>query len=80
MTNKFSFGLYKNLTVNLRIVDAGKNNTLFEGTVSNVTYGDVKPQTGGAHKCDGTNGNESPFPGPTCTNALHQGTEGQWDG
>jgi hypothetical protein len=67
-------------TVNLRIVDAGKNITLLEQTVSDVTAGKVKPQTGAERDCDGTNNNENPFPGPTCTNALHKGTAGNWDG
>jgi len=54
--------------VNVR-VEAGNDITVFEGNV--VTYGrEVTADTGGTHLCDGTNGNENPFPGPTCTSAL----------
>ena len=53
--------------VNLRI--EGSTNTIFEGPV--VTRGhDVTTPSGGTHKCDGTNNNANPFPGPTCTSAL----------
>lgn len=54
--------------VNVR-VEAGNNITVFEGSA--VTYGHtVTADTGGTHLCDGTNGNENPFPCPTCTSAL----------
>lgn len=54
--------------VNVR-VEAGNGITVFEGNV--MTYGhEVTADTGGTHICDGTNGNENPFPGPTCTSAL----------
>ena len=69
-------------TVNLRVVDATAKvpSPWVETTISDVTDGKVKPQTGPERDCDGTNNNENPFPGPTCTNVLHKGTKGNWDG
>jgi len=56
------------ILVNVR-VEAGGINTVFEGDVT--TYGhDVMPDSGCTYRCDGTNGNENPLPGPTCTSAL----------
>lgn len=65
-------------TVNLRIAQA--QITWFEETIKDVTAGKVKPHSGPERDCDGTNDNENPFPGPTCTNVLHKGIEGDWDG
>jgi Domain of unknown function (DUF4430) len=55
------------VVVNVRI--EGKSTTIFEGSVKTKAH-DVTTQTGGTHLIDGTNGNENPFPGPTCTAAL----------
>ncbi|KAF8910412.1 hypothetical protein CPB84DRAFT_1763592 [Gymnopilus junonius] len=53
--------------IDLRIEGAEK--TIFEGIV--VTRGhNVTTPSGGDHHCDGTNNNENPAPGPTCTSAL----------
>ena len=53
--------------VNLRVEGSAK--TIFEGTI--VTTGhNVTTVSGGNHHCDGTNNNENPLPGPTCTSAL----------
>lgn len=48
---------------------------------------DVEPDTGPARRADGTNGNENPLPGPTCTSALDDASRPQggerpftWDG
>jgi hypothetical protein len=50
-------------------IETGNPNTSFDLTVQ--TRGrDVQPNTGPARRADGTNGNESPLPGPTCTSAL----------
>jgi hypothetical protein len=47
----------------------GKTSTIFTGPVT--TDGKtVNPQSGGAHICDGTNGDANPSPGPTATSAL----------
>jgi len=56
------------VTVNVRVED-GNYLAVFDGSVK--TFGkQVTAETGGTHLCDGTNGNEYPFPGPTCTSAL----------
>jgi hypothetical protein len=53
--------------INVRVETPGK--TVFEGTA--MTHGrEVTAETGGTYLCDGTNGNENPLPGPTCTSAL----------
>jgi hypothetical protein len=53
--------------VNVRV--EAPESTVFEGTVT--THGrEVTAETGGTHLCDGTNGNNNPLPGPTCTSAL----------
>ncbi|KAF9260114.1 hypothetical protein L218DRAFT_962892 [Marasmius fiardii PR-910] len=53
--------------VRLRIEGAEK--TIFEGLVP--TFGHtIKTASGGRHRCDGTNNNANPRPGPTCTTAL----------
>ena len=53
--------------VNLRI--EGSTTTIFEGPV--LTFGhNVTTASGGNHHCDGTNNNQNPAPGPTCTSAL----------
>ena len=54
-------------SVNLRV--EGKTTTIFEGTV--ITTGhNVTTALSGNHHCDGTNNDENPLPGPTCTSAL----------
>jgi len=53
--------------VHLRVEGAGR--TIYEDLV--LTRGhNVTTASGGTHHCDGTNNNENPFPGPTCTSAL----------
>jgi len=54
-------------TVNLRV--EGKNTTIFEGTVSTCGHR-VTTKTGGTRHCDGTNNDNNPCAGPTCTTAL----------
>ena len=57
------------VAVNIRI--EGRTMTLFEGTIR--TTGRTVTTTDGTHvtgRADGTNGNEYPFPVPTCTAAL----------
>lgn len=57
------------VAVHVRI--EGKNNTIFDGTIS--THGkDVTTNTGTVitRRADGMNGNEYPFKVPTCTSAL----------
>jgi len=57
----------KKTLVNLRI--EGSTSTIFEGPI--MTRGhNVTTPSGGNHHCDGTNNNENPVPGPTCTSAL----------
>jgi len=57
----------KKTLVNLRI--EGSTSTIFEGPI--MTRGhNVTTHSGGNHHCDGTNNNENPIPGPTCTSAL----------
>ncbi|TCD66108.1 hypothetical protein EIP91_001760 [Steccherinum ochraceum] len=53
--------------VNLRIEGAEK--TIFEGPIFTRGH-NVTTVSGGTHHCDGTNNNENPHPGPTCTSAL----------
>jgi hypothetical protein len=66
--------------VNLRIEGADK--TIFEGRI--VTRGhNVTTAEGGNHHCDGTNNNQNPSPGPTCTSALDDAARRHgfsWDG
>ncbi|KAL0576841.1 hypothetical protein V5O48_005138 [Marasmius crinis-equi] len=53
--------------VKLRIEGAQK--TIFEGRI--LTFGHrITTPSGGTHKCDGTNNDANPKPGPTCTTAL----------
>ena len=55
--------------------------TLYDHNISDVKDGKVQSKGGKEeYECDGTNNNENPFPGPTCTNALHKGTNGNWVG
>jgi hypothetical protein len=67
-------------TVNLRV--EGGSQTLFEDPVT--TDGrNVTTQSGGTHKCDGTNGGANPGAGPTMTTALDDGAKTAgftWDG
>ncbi|PFH48294.1 hypothetical protein AMATHDRAFT_65767 [Amanita thiersii Skay4041] len=53
--------------VNLRI--EGRSSTIFEGYISTKGH-DVTTASGGTHHCDGTNNNQNPNPGSTCTSAL----------
>ena len=53
--------------VTLRV--EGLTKTIFEGPI--ITEGrNVTTVSGGNHHCDGTNNNENPTKGPTCTSAL----------
>lgn len=64
------------VAVNIRI--EGRTMTLFEGTIR--TKGRTVTTTDGTHvtgRADGTNGNEYPFPVPTCTAALADAATGQ---
>jgi len=64
------------VAVNIRI--EGRAATIFEGTIrttgKTVTTTDGTRVTG---RADGTNGNEYPFPVPTCTSALADAATGQ---
>jgi len=65
--------------VNVRI--EGRNGTLFESSVA--TQGkNVTPITGISRPADGRNGNEYPFPVPTCISALQDisSEDFPWDG
>ncbi|KAF9463973.1 hypothetical protein BDZ94DRAFT_1257899 [Collybia nuda] len=53
--------------VSLRI--EGQHQTLFEGYVYTWPH-DVDPEHGGKHRCDGTNADRNPKPGPTVTGTL----------
>jgi len=75
--------------VNVRVEGVnveGPATTVFEGVTT--THGrEVTAATGGTHLCDGTNGNENPLPGPTCTSALDDASRPRlsprpftWDG
>ena len=67
-------------TVNLRV--EGKTATTFEGPVTTDAKALTKDASG-PHKCDGTNNNGSPTPGPTMTTALDDGSIAggfTWDG
>jgi hypothetical protein len=55
------------VTVNLRV--EGPSKTVFDGPVTTDGH-DVTTAKGGTHRCDGTNGNAEPEPGPTATAAL----------
>jgi len=70
-------------TVNLRIVNAIQNNTLYEDRVPGVTAtATVRAKSeppGTTRLANGTNNNENPFPDSTCTGALNVGAPG-WDG
>jgi len=55
------------VTVNLRV--EGPSKTVFDGPVTTDAH-DVTTATAGTHKCDGTNGDAEPEPGPTATGAL----------
>src|SRR4051794_33564902 len=55
------------VTVNLRV--EGPNRTVFDGPVTTDGH-DVTTAQAGTHKCDGTNGDAHPDPGPTATAAL----------
>ena len=62
----------KPISVNLRIEGAEK--TIFEGTIETCGH-NVTTASGGTHKCDGTNNDANPTPGPTCTSALDNGAK-----
>jgi hypothetical protein len=53
--------------IKLRI--EGATRTIFEGTIKTEGH-TVTTQSGGTHKCDGTNHGANPTPGPTPTAAL----------
>jgi hypothetical protein len=55
------------VTVNLRV--EGPSRTVFDGPVTTDGH-DVTTAAGGTHRCDGTNGDSEPEPGPTATAAL----------
>jgi hypothetical protein len=55
------------VSVNLRV--EGRTQTIFDGPVTTDGH-DVTTPSAGTHKCDGTNGNAEPSPGPTATAAL----------
>jgi hypothetical protein len=55
------------VSVNLRV--EGRNATIFDGPVTTDGH-DVTTVEAGTHRCDGTNGNANPQPGPTPTAAL----------
>ena len=60
----------------------GASQTIHEGSVTTDGH-DVTTASGGTHKCDGTNGNVNPEPGPTATAALDDAARiggFTWDG
>jgi hypothetical protein len=67
-------------TVHLRV--EGVTNTIFEDDISTEGH-IVTTESGGTHKCDGTNHNTSLISGPTATSALDSASkQGKftWDG
>ncbi len=67
-------------SLNLRI--EGETSTIFEGPVTSDGHV-VRPATGQARLCDGTNGGANPQPGPTPTSTLDDGARLDtfgWDG
>jgi hypothetical protein len=56
-------------TVPVKLRIEGATRTIYEGTVKTEGH-EVTTQTGGTHKCDGTNLGTNPTPGPTPTAAL----------
>ena len=68
------------VSVDLRV--EGRTQTIYEGAVTTDGH-DVTTPRSGTHKCDGTNGNAHPTPGPTATAALDDGARlggFSWDG
>lgn len=52
----------------------GATSTIFEGPVYTDGH-DITTASGGTHRCDGTNNNANPKPGPTATAALDDAAE-----
>jgi hypothetical protein len=68
------------VSVNLRV--EGQSQTIFDGPVTTDGH-NVTTQTGGTHRCDGTNNGAHPTPGPTATATLDDGARLNgftWDG
>ncbi|MFD7834269.1 DUF4430 domain-containing protein [Streptomyces sp. NPDC059761] len=71
-----------NKAVNVTLTVQGPDGLLFKGKVNTKGH-DVTTATGGAHKCDGTNGNANPSKVPTPTAALDDAARRNyfaWDG
>ncbi len=67
-------------TLDLRV--EGSSQTLYEHAINSDGH-NVTTASGGTHKCDGTNGNVNPSPGPTMTAALDDAAHASgftWDG
>ena len=80
MTSGAPAALAAPASVNLRI--EGKTSTVFEGPVTSDGHV-VRPATGAARLCDGTNGGANSLPGPTPTSTLDDGARlgtFAWDG
>ncbi|MBA2420560.1 MAG: fibronectin type III domain-containing protein [Thermoleophilaceae bacterium] len=60
------------VSVKLRV--EGKSSTFYEKSVTTEGH-DVTTQSGGTHKCDGTNGGANPSPGATSTATLDDGAK-----
>ncbi|PFH53717.1 hypothetical protein AMATHDRAFT_951 [Amanita thiersii Skay4041] len=66
--------------IHLRI--EGATETIFDGPIFTTGH-NVTTASGGTHHCDGTNNNQNPTPGPTCTSALDDAAAAHgftWDG
>ena len=63
---------FKETTVYLRI--EGKDSTIFENAVYTCGHR-VTTLSGGTHHCNGTNKDNNPCPGATCTTALDDGNK-----
>ena len=61
------------VSVKLRV--EGKSGTIYEQAVTTDGHDVSTPSSGGAHKCDGTNGAANPAPGPTSTATLDDGAK-----
>jgi len=80
MTSGAPAALAAPASVNLRI--EGETSTVFEGPVTSDGHV-VRPATGAARLCDGTNGGANSQPGPTPTSTLDDGARlgtFAWDG
>jgi hypothetical protein len=78
----FTASLASAALVPIKLRIEGKTHTIFEGTIKTERHV-VTTQSGGTHKCDGTNLGANPEPGPTPTAAVDAAATKDgftWDG